>query len=191
VALFMARQAPEALPAGTTAPVEMASTAPATPAPLPDPVAPAIPQAPDTAGQLAAATVAVASVPRRTARRAASRGQAQRAATTRASRELEDASQPQRLVASAGPATPGAVVAGPATSAPASASPFTPEAAAPIVSRPWPRALLPNAGAAFNVGYGTLQPGLPSSQVTEHPFRPRPATLPQPPQPEDPIPSPR
>lgn len=169
VALFMARQSPEALPADTAVQVEIASAAPARQAPAPDkaPV-PASPQAPDTAAQLAAATVAVAEVPRRAAaRRSSTRSQAQRAAATRASRALEGAMQPQLAVASA------------ASSAPASAvdavNPFAPEAA-PAAPRPWPRALLPNAGAAFNVGYGTLQP---VAVEPAHPFRPRPAQLSQ------------
>ena len=167
VALFMARQSPEALPADTAAQVEIASAAPARQAPAPDktPV-PASPQAPDTAAQLAAATVAVAEVPRRAAaRRSSTRSQAQRAAATRASRALEGGMQPQLAVASAASSAPVADAV----------NPFAPEAA-PATPRPWPRALLPNAGAAFNVGYGTLQP---VAVEPAHPFRPRPAQLPQ------------
>lgn len=157
VAMFMARQSPDLTPAGQPpAPVEMASTAPdqlppASPAPAEAP-APTAPQLPDAAAQLAAATVAAAEVPRRAAARrtASSRGQAQRAATTRVARVEQAESQPQVAVAGA--------------------NPFTPEAAAPIVTRPWPRALLPNAGGAFNVGYGNLQP-FPGDA---HPFRPAP-----------------
>ena len=41
------------------------------------------------------------------------------------------------------------------------------------VSRPWPRALLPNAGT-LTVGYGTLQPNpLLVERDAFHPFRPR------------------
>lgn len=153
VAMFMARQSPDLTPAGEPAPVEMASTAPdqslppAAPAEAPAPTAP---QLPDAAAQLAAATVAAAEVPRRaTARRTTgSRGQSQRAATTRVARTEQ--AEPQVAVAAA--------------------NPFTPEAAAPIATRPWPRALLPNAGGAFNVGYGELQP-FPRDA---HPFRPAP-----------------
>src|SRR5690606_38866956 len=139
------------------APVEMASTAPdpslppANPAPAEAP-APTSPQLPDAAAQLAAATVAAAEVPRRAAARrtTGSRGQAQRAATTRVARVEQAEPRPQVAVAAA--------------------NPFTPEAAAPIATRPWPRALLPNAGGAFNVGYGELQP-FPRDA---HPFRPAP-----------------
>src|SRR5690606_30712446 len=73
VAMFMARQSPDLMPAGQEqAPVEMASTAPdpslppANPAPAEAP-APTSPQLPDAAAQLAAATVAAAEVPRRAA----------------------------------------------------------------------------------------------------------------------------
>lgn len=159
-ALFVARQPPEALPADTAAQVEIASAAPVRQAPV-------SPQAPDAAAQLAAATVAVAEVPRRTAaRRASTRSQAQRAAVTRASRTLEDAAQPRLAVASAAPGPAPAIE---------TVNPFAPEST-PATPRPWPRALLPNAGAAFNVGYGTLQP---AAVEPAHPFRPRPAALQQ------------
>lgn len=159
VALFMARQAPDSLPAAN-APVEMASAAPATPLPAPTPSRTA-PQGPDAVAQLAAATIAVAEVPRRAAaRRTSSRAQTQRAAATRASRALDDIVQPQLAVASANPFAPSAV---------------------PNTPRPWPRALLPNAGAAFNVGYGELQHAAvePAEPASVHPFRPRPAALQQ------------
>lgn len=182
VAMFMARQSPDLMPAGQEqAPVEMASTAPdpslppANPAPAEAP-APASPQLPDAAAQLAAATVAAAEVPRRAAARrtTSSRGQAQRAATTRVARVEQAEPQPQVAVAGAG----------------SNANPFNPEAA-PIATRPWPRALLPNAGGAFNVGYGELQP-FPRDT---HPFRPAPVdeaeAQPQASQPQAPVPSPR
>jgi negative regulator of sigma E activity len=167
IALFMARQSPEALPVDTAAQIEIASTAPARPAPRPQS------PAPDAAAQLAAATVAVAEVPRRVAARraASSRGQAQRAATTRVSRALDDAAaQPQLAVASA---APGAIDA-------SAINPFMPDATASTSGqRPWPRALLPNAGAAFNVGYGNLQPTAMPADPAAHPFRPRPVRVQQ------------
>jgi hypothetical protein len=144
---------------------------PAAPAPAAAP-APTAPQWPEAAAPLAAATVAAAEVPRRAAARrsTSSRGQAQRAATTRVARLEQAEPQPQLAVAGA--------------------NPFTPEAA-PITTRPWPRALLPNAGGAFNVGYGNLQP-FPRDT---HPFRPAPVdeagAQPQASQPQAPVPSPR
>lgn len=170
VVLFMARQAPDALPAAN-APVEMASTMPATPSPAQAPSRTA-PQGPDAAAQLAAATLAVAEVPRRAAaRRGSSRAQIQRAAATRASRAQDDIAQPQLAVASAMPA---------ATTLAGSTNPFAPSTV-PNTPRPWPRALLPNAGAAFNVGYGERQHAAiePAEPASVHPFRPRPAALQQ------------
>jgi negative regulator of sigma E activity len=169
VALFMARQAPDSLPAANAPQVEMASTTPATPAPTPSRTAP---QGPDAAAQLAAATLAVAEDPRRAAaRRGSSRAQIQRAAATRASRALDDIAQPQLAVAAAMPA---------ATTLTGSANPFAPSTVA-NTPRPWPRALLPNTGAAFNVGYGELQHAAigPAEPASMHPFRPRPAALQQ------------
>nr|MDQ2703486.1 hypothetical protein [Pseudomonadota bacterium] len=49
-------------------------------------------------------------------------------------------------------------------------NPFAPDAAA-ITTRPWPRAILPNAGGAFNVRYGNLQPAS-DVPAEAHPFRP-------------------
>ena len=175
VAMFMARQSPDLLPAEQPAPVEMASTAPAPalPAPVQDP-APATPQLPDAAAQLAAATVAAVEVPRRAAARRASssRGQAQRAAATRTAR----VEQPQVA------AVAGSGIAGTSIASADATNPFAPEATT-IASRPWPRALLPNASSAFNVGYGELQPVMqfPSDA---HPFRPAPQSFPQGDQPE-------
>jgi len=167
VAMFMARQSPELMPVEQPAPVEMAGIGtgsqvpPADPAPVQVP-APAAPLLPDAAAQLAAATVAAAEVPRRAAARRAvsSRGQAQRAAATRSARETQ--AQPQLAAVGAG-----------ADGAASDANPFAPDAAT-ITPRPWPRALLPDAGGAFNVGYGNLQPsaGFPRDA---HPFRPAPA----------------
>lgn len=192
VALFMGRQAPDASMSANAPSVGIASTVPAVSQPAlaqpglvqPDPAqapAPNMPIAPDTAAQLAAASIAVAAVPRRVAaRRGSSRAQLQRAAATRASRAAEVASIPQLAVASA---APGGIVA--IANRNPNPNPFDPSASA-TPTRPWPRALLPNAGAAFNVGYGSLQPPTvePVAEAalrSVHPFRPRPATL----QPQD------
>jgi negative regulator of sigma E activity len=141
IALFVSRQMPDSQ-APSPASAQIATTAPAiTPA---KPI-PASPSAPDTAAQLAAA-VAVADVPRRAVRR--SRGQSQRAAM----RTPAGASQAQVAIAA---------------SAPAQANPFAPSTV--IQTRPWPRALLPNAPAsgAFTVEYGS------STTPSFYPFAPR------------------
>ena len=146
LSMFMARQAPTELVAPAAPAVEIASAAQPAPAELPAaPATPAPqqPSLPDHGAQVAAAAVAVAEVPRRAAERR-SRAQQQRAAATRAER---NAPAPV-LVANAD---------APAEAAPA--NPFAPaEAAGAITTRPWPRALLPDAGSAFSVGYGRLQP---------------------------------
>jgi negative regulator of sigma E activity len=138
IALFVSRPDAQA-----PAPVQIATTAPAT---TPAKPIPASPPAPDTAAQLAAA-VAVADVPRRAVRR--SRGQSQRAAMRTPAR----APQAQVAVATA--------------SVPTQANPFAPGTV--IQSRPWPRALLPNAPAsgAFTVEYGS------STTPSFYPFAPR------------------
>lgn len=183
VALFATRQvadtpdsqAPAAQFAQAAVPDGLATPAPATPAQVPEPPAP---QGPAPAAAQLAAAVAVAEVPRRAAMRrasAASRGQSQRAAATRASRAAE--AQPQYAVAAATPSNSNAL-----QSAVAEQNPFAPAEAAQraVVSRPWPRALLPNAPAGtFNVGYGSLQPAVPQDAgETFHPFRPRIVTVP-------------
>ena len=144
IALFVSRQMPDS-PAPAQAPAQIATAAP-----TPTPVRPIPSQpAPDTAAQLAAA-VAVADVPRRAVRR--SRGQSQRAAIRTPARVAQ---------------APVAIAAG----APAQANPFAPSSV--IQSRPWPRALLPNAPAsgAFTVEYGSSTPSF-------YPFAPRTATAP-------------
>lgn len=169
VAFFATRQSPVATPAGDAPAVQVAqasaSDATATPG---VPRVPA-PQAPDRQVAQLAAAVAVAEVPRRAAaRRAPSsrNGQAQRAAATRTSRQSAIDAQPQFAVASAAPL--------PASVAPE--NPFAPAEAAShqaVVSRPWPRALLSNAGT-LTVGYGNLQPNpLQVERDAFHPFRPR------------------
>jgi hypothetical protein len=141
IALFVSRQMPDSQ-APTPAPAQIATVAPAT---TPAKPIPAPPSAPDTAAQLATA-VAVADVPRRAVRR--SRGQSQRAAMRTPAR----AAQTQVAIAA---------------SAPAQANPFAPSTV--IQSRPWPRALLPNAPAsgAFTVEYGS------SATPSFYPFAPR------------------
>jgi negative regulator of sigma E activity len=139
IALFVSRQMPDSQ---TPAPAQIATTVPAT---TPAKPIPASPSAPDTAAQLATA-VAVADVPRRAVRR--SRGQSQRAALRTPAR----ASQAQVAIAA---------------SVPAQANPFAPSTV--IQTRPWPRALLPNAPAsgAFTVEYGS------SATPSFYPFAPR------------------
>lgn len=147
LAMFVTRQAPE-VSAPAAPQVEIASAAqPLSANPLPAPAAPAPeqPVAPQGAAQVAAAAVAVAEVPRRAAAERRSRAQQQRAAATRAARAAPEPAA-QRLVASAAP------------SAGSTHNPFAPEAAAgAIATKPWPRALLPDTGHAFSVGYGQLQ----------------------------------
>ena len=139
IALFVNRQMPASQAPAQT---EIATTVPAATPANPTPASPA---APDTATQLAAA-VAVADVPRRAVRR--SRRQSQRAAIRMSERA------PQAQVATA-------------ASAPTQSNPFAPDAV--IQSRPWPRALLPNAptSGAFTVEFGS------STAPSFYPFAPR------------------
>lgn len=189
VALFVARQLPEAaqpdadpVPVVASRPATDAAAVPAqavadnTPAvqprtvstaPAPSP-APRNPTAPDSAAALAAVAVA-AELPIRGVRRA--RGQSQRAALRTSTRRAE--AEPQIAVAAATPtpvarppATAVAAAAASTTAVPAGGSPFTLEDNA-IPTRPWPSALLPGVGGAFNVGYGRLEAAAPR----QHPFR--------------------
>ena len=176
VALFVARQAPQAsIP--DAAPIEIAgtqvaatSTAPQSPSgrerPAPVPSTPA-PVAPDRAGQLAA-VAAVAEMPRRAAARR-TRAQSQRAAIrTPARRGSTEA--PVFAMAAAAPVHAAAATALAADTS--SNNPFAPPPTT-ISARPWPRALLPNAGSAFSVGYGTLAPLSDGDRAaTGHPFHP-------------------
>lgn len=159
VALFVARQSPDAAP--DAAPTQIAAAAttvlqPRQQTPLPAPAAP------DTTAQLAA-LVAVAEVPRRAAARR-SRAQSQRAAIrTPARRSVE----PQLMVAVATPT--------PAVNNGAGVNPFTPRPTT-ITTRPWPRALLPNAAAsgAFYVDYGSVDYGSSTlASPSLYPFQPR------------------
>jgi negative regulator of sigma E activity len=144
IALFVSRQMPGSQSPAPT-PAQIATTAPAT---TPTSPIPAAPTAPDTAAQLAAA-VAVADVPRRSARR--SRGQSQRAAMRTPARATQ---------------APVAIAAGAPLQSNPNPNPFAPNTV--IQSRPWPRALLPNAPAsgAFTVEYGSSAPSF-------YPFAPR------------------
>lgn len=174
VAFFATRQSPVATPGGEAPAVQVAQVSAADAPQAPEPVPQPAPQAPDRQVAQLAAAVAVAEVPRRAAARRTSssrNGQAQRAATTRAVRQSTIAAQPRFAVAAAGPM--------PATALPAAVAPenpFAPAEAASrqaVVSRPWPRALLPNAGT-LTVGYGNLQPNpLLVERDAFHPFRPR------------------
>lgn len=121
----------------------------------------AAPSAPDAAMQIGAAALAVAEVPRRAGERR-SRGQSQRAALRAPMR------QPSPAVANAAPGTAMAV-AEPLQS-PSSVNPFHPQHPE-IVSRPWPRAVLPAASAtgSYTASYGSGTLGSPSF----YPFEPR------------------
>jgi len=187
VALFATRQAGETPEAGAPATqvaqaaVPDATSAPIVPVQAPAEPAPVLPG--HEAGQLAAAVV-VAEVPRRAAARRApiSRGQSQRAATTRVARA--DEAQPQFALANA---TGNAAATTVAVAVDATANPFAPADAAAlpaVAAKPWPRALLPGAGT-FTVGYGNLQPegfhhDAAPGNVVFHPFRVRPGLVPSP-----------
>ena len=130
----------------------------------------------------AAATVAVAEVPRRNSERR-SRGQVQRAALRVARREpsrpvAAAGASAGTVVASAVPSAAGAdaVTAGAVADAPGDAAgvrdPFHPGVAAGTVSsKPWPRAVLPgyDGQGGYTVGYGEPVPTSPSF----YPFEPR------------------
>ena len=141
--------------------VTLAQTELATvPIPMPAP-AEAAPALPDAAIQIGAAAIAVAEVPRRAGERR-SRGQSQRAALRASRRQAA-------VPAIAGTATMAAVaIAEPASHA--GANPFRPHPVE-VVSRPWPRAVLPGspANGAFTASFGTGSASSPSF----YPFEPR------------------
>lgn len=176
VALFMARQqTPSGVVPGAESAAPIVAAASTPPVRAPESIAPPAPAAadPEPIATLAAATVAVAEVPRRAAaaRRASTRSQSQRAAL-RAARE--NAELP--VVAVAANDTPASSLAAPSPAAAliASKDPFVSQAVAP--SRPWPSATLPqlSGASALSVDYGT--PG------AYYPFQPRtPAHAPPPP----------
>ncbi|GGK02219.1 RseA family anti-sigma factor [Luteimonas terricola] len=194
VALFMARQLPdaqapelvEAASPARSAPALVQNAPPVALADAGDTAAP--PQestsAPDNAAALLAAAaapmaVAVAEVPRRAAERNSTRSQSQRAAVRRSQAAAE--APPLRAVAAASP--PPAVV--PGASVPAAADPGVslfaamPSAAMDgdalfgalpaATTRPWPRAVLPGLAGAqpFAARYG-----LPQAEAFA-PFQPR------------------
>lgn len=129
-----------------------------------------------------AAAVAAAEVPRRNDERR-SRGQSQRAATTREQRRAERAPvavaaaarnpqpspSPDFRVLPAPPAAGGPAAVAAADIESAAIDPFALTPALP--SRPWPRAVAPELSGrgAFTVGYGELGAGTASF----HPFEPR------------------
>lgn len=173
IALFMVRQqVPDKAPAAAAptmasqTPADQNETAPA------DPVLQA-------AAPVTAASVAVASIPRRQndARRSATRNQqvARRAAVAR--------SVPDRAVASAAARPiPSTISSSPVmASAPVvgvAHDPFANVQINPAAARPWPRAVLPqySGSGAFNAGYSTDR-----AAQTFYPFEPRlPVTAPEP-----------
>ncbi|WP_407352349.1 RseA family anti-sigma factor [Luteimonas sp. R10] len=126
-----------------------------------------------------AAAVAVAEIPRRNEERR-SRGQSQRAATTREQRRAEQVPvavaarnpSPPAVDLQALPVPPAAVLSPTVAaidSGAAAVDPFAVTAALP--SRPWPRAVAPELsgrGGGFTVGYGDS-----GAAASFHPFEPR------------------
>ncbi|MGQ4659744.1 RseA family anti-sigma factor [Lysobacter sp. F6437] len=150
--------------AGT--PGQLAMQEPAAPA-APD----TIPEAPGTGIGLAAAAVAVAEVPRRAGERR-SRGQSQRAAV----RNSRNQAAPPAMAAVSSPSTAVATTVDPAPALiqPSSTHPFLPQGE--IVSRPWPRAALPDypTGNTFTAGFSGRSAVAQSPDATSpfYPFEP-------------------
>ncbi|TWI06785.1 sigma-E factor negative regulatory protein [Aerolutibacter ruishenii] len=122
-----------------------AATDSAAPSPLP-PVSDAAPASAAGAAEVAVATVAAAQTPRRVAeRRTPSR------VTAVATNARPDAEAPATVALAAEPT--------PRTTAPAAGNPFKPQVG-DLVTRPWPRALLPDSSAAgaFTARFGTNSP---------------------------------
>ncbi|MDI9239383.1 RseA family anti-sigma factor [Lysobacter sp. LF1] len=174
-ALFVVRPfADSDAPTTRSAPAQVAAAPSVVTPSLPRPAIPQrmpTPQAPVQTADLAAAAVAVAEVPRRAVERRASRGQNQRAAV-RASRQNTLPAVAAASVAASAVAGVDAIRASvmPATS-PAATNPFHP-GHADAVSRPWPRAVLPqysggNSGMTASFGTGSASPSF-------YPFEPQP-----------------
>ncbi|MGH8063005.1 MAG: sigma-E factor negative regulatory protein [Pseudoxanthomonas sp.] len=130
------------------------------------------------AAVVTAASVAVASIPRRQddARRSATRNQqaARMAAITRAvpDRAVASAAAPPSIHATSSPAIASAPTAG------AAHDPFSNVQINAPAARPWPRAVLPqySGSGAFNTGYSTDR-----AAETFYPFEPRlPVAVPEP-----------
>jgi len=179
IALFMVRQqVPDEAP--SQAPPAVANQSPAV-APSTTPSEPAL----QAAATVTAASVAVASVPRRQndARRSATRNQ-QVARNAAATRNV----QPDRAVASAAlPVinTLARVPAGTGASGEAR-DPFSNVQINAPAARPWPRAVLPqysSGSGAFNAGYSTDR-----AAQTFYPFEPRLPVSPPVAPPEEPAP---
>lgn len=179
LAVFASRQLPEpgGVPAGDRAPLvaEAGSVPAAAAVPVPAPSAVDAARlaqaeerggAPEAATALAAAALAVAETPRRSAeRRTRSQPQAVARAQQARRRQAEgsDSGSPTALAANAAPVLidlPEAVAV--------DRDPFAMPPAA--TARPWPRSLLPAAGA-YTVAGGALAPREPAFE----PFRPAPA----------------
>ena len=166
IALFMVRQQ---IPDETPVPAAptVASQAPAAKNETAPPADPGL----QGAATVTAASVAVASIPRRQneARRSATRNQqaARKAAVTRAVPDREMAS------VAAPPVTTRAITGPVIASAPAAGAahdPFSNVHINTAAARPWPRAVLPqySGSGAFNAGYSTDR-----AAETFYPFEPR------------------
>lgn len=151
--------------AGTTG--QLALQESAAPVSAPD----TIPEAPGTEIGLAAAAVAVAEVPRRAGERR-SRGQSQRAAVRNSRNQV--AASATAVVSSASTAVATMGDSSPALIQPSSTHPFLPQGE--IVSRPWPRAALPDypTGNTFTAGFSGRPVVAPSPGTTSpfYPFEP-------------------
>ncbi|MGQ4583195.1 RseA family anti-sigma factor [Lysobacter sp. F60174L2] len=151
--------------AGATA--QFAMQEPAAPISAPN----TIPEAPGTEIGLAAAAVAVAEVPRRAGERR-SRGQSQRAAVRNSRNQVE--SPAMAAVASPSTAVAATIDPSPALIQPSSTHPFLPQGE--IVSRPWPRAALPDypTGNTFTAGFSGRPVVAPPAGPTSpfYPFEP-------------------
>ncbi|HEY0662740.1 MAG TPA: sigma-E factor negative regulatory protein [Lysobacter sp.] len=162
VAILVARPFSQE-PATTSAPATQVAVSdrptPVSAAPASTPAA----EPPISAGGLAAAaaTVAVAEVPRRSVERRSSRSQGQRAA-------LRRRSAPPAVASSAANVVVASASVQPVPSNAVNPDPFHPHATE-ITTRPWPRAVLPNAPAAgaFTANYGNASPS------SFYPFEPR------------------
>ena len=162
VAMFVARpfsQDAATIPGlATPAPIELATNSKLPPTSLPAEAPPALP---DAVLQISAAALTVAEVPRRASERR-SRGQSQRVALRASKRQMA-------VPAIASVATATAVAIAQPTQH-SSVNPFRPQHVE-VISRPWPRAMLPASPAtgAFTASFGSSAASSPSF----YPFEPR------------------
>lgn len=124
--------------------------------------------------EVAAAAAVVADVPRRVVERRSRVRQVAAAPASEARPGDVAARQPAPSAAEPGIHAGGAMVAG-TTAAAATPDPFSPRADT-LITRPWPRAVLPGAQAgSFTASFGTAQ-----SSPSFYPFEPDPSHVPQP-----------